>query len=320
MRQEGRILATLLAAGALSIGFTGTASAILADDQYSLTQPAAELVMPFDARDGKATFLIVSNPTAVSPGASQISTHWIFWGSNCKELANVSMCLTLDDSVVVDPRSIQGLGPNNEPLGPIVNLSGNAGVVTVVAYETDEACNPYTRTGEILKDEAIVGTFTLADIGAGYSFGNDALGLFLNDAGDAVQVPDGRDVNRYALQTLNPEDLEATLVVLAQLTEADSIVTPAGSQKYFASFYDNVETATSLPDVQVGCPAYRTVTGGTAPLIPDFVTVASSGIISLDPSPNIGQNQYLFGIIGQAVGTFGASARVKEDVNREIPL
>ena len=235
-------------------------------------------------------------------------------------LANVSMCLTLDDSVVVDPRSIQGLGPNNEPLGPIVNLSGNAGVVTVVAYETDEACNPYTRTGEILKDEAIVGTFTLADIGAGYSFGNDALGLFLNDAGDAVQVPDGRDVNRYALQTLNPEDLEATLVVLAQLTEADSIVTPAGSQKYFASFYDNVETATSLPDVQVGCPAYRTVTGGTAPLIPDFVTVASSGIISLDPSPNIGQNQYLFGIIGQAVGTFGASARVKEDVNREIPL
>ena len=78
MRQEGRILATLLAAGALSIGFTGTASAILADDQYSLTQPAAELVMPFDARDGKATFLIVSNPTAVSPGASQISTHWIF--------------------------------------------------------------------------------------------------------------------------------------------------------------------------------------------------------------------------------------------------
>lgn len=280
VKREGRILATLLAAGALSIGLSGTASAILPDDQYSLTQPAAELVMPFDATDGKASYLLVSNPSQVSglTGVAQVTTHWIFWGSDCKELANVSMCLTLADTVVVDPRSVQGLGPDNEPVGPLVNLDGKAGVVTVIAYETDADCNPFGQSAQlgfnkIIRDKAIVGTFTMADTDAGYSFGNDAMGLFTSGEGPAakIELPNGSEVYRYALQALNPESVDASLVILAQLAETTTIVTPTGSQKYFATFYDNEETATSLPDVTVGCPKFRTITDGTDPLIPDFV-------------------------------------------------
>lgn len=315
MKREGKFLATLVAASALCLGLGGTAQAILFDDQYSLTQPATELVMPFDASDGKSSFLIASNPYAVSSDSAQISTHWIFWGANCRELADVSMCLTLADTVVVDPRAIQGLGPDNSPLGPVVNLDGEKGIVTVVAYETDSDCNPFFRTSSHILGNAIVGTFTIADTTAGFSYGNDAFGLFLNDAGTAVRLPDGSDVDRFAIQTLNPESVGSSEVILAHLAETSTIVQPSSTNvKFFASFYDNLESNTSLPDVTVGCPVFRTVTGGTAPLIPDFVTIASSGIISLTPSPALTDSDYLFGIIGQAVGTFGASSRIKVDL------
>src|SRR5581483_11095596 len=134
VKREGRILSTLVAAG-LFLGLTSTAHAILFDDQSSLTQPATELVMPFDASDNKSSFLLVSNPDAVSFDAAQVSTHWIFWGTNCRELADVSICLTLNDTIVVDPRNITSVGPDNEPLGPTVNLDGEKGIVTVTAYE-----------------------------------------------------------------------------------------------------------------------------------------------------------------------------------------
>jgi len=314
VKREGRILSTLVAAG-LFLGLTSTAHAILFDDQSSLTQPATELVMPFDASDNKSSFLLVSNPDAVSFDAAQVSTHWIFWGTNCRELADVSICLTLNDTIVVDPRNITSVGPDNEPLGPTVNLDGEKGIVTVTAYETDQDCHPFNRTGSFLKESAIVGTFTMADTEAGYSFGNDAFGLFLNDAGTAVRLPDGSDVDRFVLQGLNPESVDASLVVLTHLVETSTIVTPSSSNsRFFASFYDNLEVNTSLPDVQVGCPVFRPIVGGTTALIPDFVTVASSGVLSLVPTPGLDDSNYLFGIIGQAVGTFGASSRVKVDL------
>lgn len=315
MRLEGRILTTLMTAGALCLGI-GSAQAIVFDDQYSLTQPAAELVMPFDATAGKSSFLLVSNPDAVSLSASQVSTHWVFWGQNCRELADVSICLTLNDTIVVDPRDITSVGPDNEKLGPTVNLDGQRGLVTVVAYETDADCSPFFRTSATLKNSAIVGTFTLADTDAGYSFGNDAFGLFLTDSGDAVRLPDGSDVDRYALQTLNPEPEEVvSLVILGHLTEADGIVKPTSSQaRFFASFYDSLEVNTSLPDVVVGCPVFRPIAKGTTALIPDFVTVSSAGILSLTPEPSLSDSSYLFGIVGQALGTFGASSRIKVDL------
>ncbi|MFM8412387.1 MAG: hypothetical protein ACKOCT_19170, partial [Alphaproteobacteria bacterium] len=118
--------------------------------------------MPFDATEGKASFLIVSNQFASSPGGgAKISTHWTFWGENCQELADVSMCLTERDTIVVDPTNVASIREDNSADGSVVDLTGKRGVVTVVAYETDDACRAYDRTGAVLSRTGIVGTFTL---------------------------------------------------------------------------------------------------------------------------------------------------------------
>lgn len=232
-----------------------------ADDQATLNQPATELVMPFDATTGKASYLLVSNPYASSRAAAAVSTHWVFWGENCQELADFSICLTLNDTVVVDPTNTGGIDANNEPVGPAVSLSGKRGLVTVTAYETDRNCSDYARTGGVLSSNALVGTFTVADTSAGYSFGNDALGLFAEN-GKVVLPPLG-EVDRYVFQILNPSSVQASLVVTAWLqTGSDGVVAPtSGGRSFFTTFYDTVESATSLPNVNVGCTDFRTVTG-----------------------------------------------------------
>mgnify|MGYP005839416655 CR=1 FL=1 len=57
------------------------------------------LVAPFDARAGKTTFLIASN---VGTEHAKLTTHWAFWSGSCDHLADVNICLTKDDTVVVD--------------------------------------------------------------------------------------------------------------------------------------------------------------------------------------------------------------------------
>jgi hypothetical protein len=322
VKREGKILAAFAVAGALSLAMSGTAHAILADDEYSLTQPGAELVMPFDAETGKATFLIASNITGTSfSGAAQITTHWIFWGTNCTELADASICLTLNDTIVVDPTDFHGVGKDNAQIGPKVDLTGKKGLVTVTAYETDDACTPFGQSSsldfqKVLKDDAIVGVFTIADTDAGYSFGNDAFALGTDDPLNPTKVivPSGADIGRFHIQTLNPSTVDASLVVLAQLKEqsvGQVIPTPASSsQTYSTTYYDTIESPTSLPDTKVSCTVFTTIENG---MIPSFVDVPSAGIIALSPTPALSSETYLFGIVGQAVGSFGASSYLKID-------
>ncbi len=231
------------------------------DDQSTLNQPATELVMPFDATDGKASYLLVSNPYASSNEIAAVSTHWVFWGENCQELADVSICLTLNDTVVVDPTNVSAIDRNNELIGPAVNLSGKRGIATVTAYRTDRNCGDYASTGGVLASGALVGTFTVADTRVGYSFGNDALGLFAEN-GKVVLPPFG-EVDRYAFQILNPTSVKDSLVVTSWLqVGSEGVATPtSGGRSFFTTFYDNVESATSLPNVRVGCADFRTVTG-----------------------------------------------------------
>src|SRR5215472_14177195 len=172
------------------MAWCGPSSAALVDDEYSYTQPAGELVMPFDDTTSKETFVIVSNITGTSSfGGSRITTHWEFWSDSCAHLLDTSVCLTLNDTIVIDPRHIQCVDGSNQPVGPIGNLDGLRGVVTVTSYETDANCNAFGRSGTIgfgkaiPLDDAIVGSFTIADTSAGFSFGNDALGLGLSPDG-----------------------------------------------------------------------------------------------------------------------------------------
>jgi hypothetical protein len=317
VKRERRILIALVAASAALMAWCAPSSAALVDDEYSYTQPAGELVMPFDATASKATFVIVSNILGTSTiGGSRITTHWEFWNENCAHLLDTSVCLTLNDTVVMDPRNIQGIDENNDPVGPVGNLDGKRGIITITAYETDSSCNAVGRSGEIgfgqsiPLDDAIVGAFTIADTSLGYSFGNDALGLGLSADSSHFVVPRGSTFASFDVLTLNPQTLDSSLVVLTHLKASASAVrvVPSSSALTFdTQFIDNLEVATSLPDTSVGCAKFTSVKGG---LIPDNFDVNSSGLIRLSRG-KLTANDFLWGIHGQAVGSFGGSSSVK---------
>lgn len=281
----------------------------------SLSQPATELVMPFDATSGKASYVIVSNPSASSPGGgAKITTHWIFWGEDCNELADYSVCLTERDTIVVDPTNMTSVDENNEAKGPTINLSGKRGVITVTAYETDSNCRPFNQTGEVLSREGIVGTFTVADTQTGYSFGNDAYGLNTDPSGFSVELPahPTSTSGRYVLQTLNPKSLDASFVALTHLEVVNRVAEPKDENStYTAAFYDNLEIATSLPDVKLDCLEFRYLAGNSPSLIPDYATPDSSGILTLTPDNGSDNDDFLYAVVGEAVGIFGASSSGK---------
>jgi hypothetical protein len=314
--RERRFLVALAMVSAIVTGSASTSSAIIEDDGFSHTQPGAELIMPFDATTGKSTFLLVSNINGTSSsGGAQITTHWTFWSETCDELADFSICLTLNDTVVVDPTNARALNAGNEEIGPLVNLTGKRGIVTVTAYETNLTCGDFTANGEVLTDDAIVGTFTFADTTLGYAFGNDAFALGLNDAGTAVVLPPSEIVDSYNIEVFDPTSVENSLVVLSHLREfATGQVEPNSTAIRFATtFYDINEIRTSLPDQTAGCVKFAQISSDadTTGLIPPTVSVTTSGIIRLHPLTNFGPNDYLYSIVGQAVGPFGASTSAK---------
>jgi hypothetical protein len=308
-----------LAAAAMLLGFQGTSSAIIGDDGYSYTQPAAELVVPFDVSlDDRETFIIVSNisgtSTKIDGSVAAVSTHWVFWSETCDELANFNICLTLNDTVVVDPRDMQAIDRDNNRLGPVIDLSGESGLVTVIAYETNADCAEFRQTGAILKDNALVGSFTLAFTGAGYSFGNDAFGLGTDDDVNPTRVvlppPFDQAVSRFDIPVFNPNTVDVSAVFLTHLEEQSTgpVVPDNSSLRFATHFIDNLEVPTSLPDTTVGCVLVTDLQPG---LIPDTITIDSSGIVRLVPVSGLGDDDYLWGVVGEAIGPFGASSSVK---------
>lgn len=311
MKHERSWLVALAMSGAMVLGLSTESSAVFDhDDGYSYTQPGAELVMPYDTADGRATFLVASNISG-----EQVSTHWIFWAEDCNEAVNFSICLTPNDTVVVDPRNMSAINADNERIGPEIMLSGQRGIVTVVAYETDSDCSPFNESTPIA-DDTIVGAFTFADTTDGYSFGNDAMALG-TDINGAVQVPHPSSSGfqnydfEFALQTFNPTTVDTSVVVLAHLREwSDRTVRPNnGVLRFSTSFIDNTEIPTSLPDTTVQCTEFYSIADD---LIPPTTTVETSGIIRLQPQSGlVNGTDYLYGIVGQSVLRFGASSSVK---------
>ncbi len=308
MKHERSWLVALAMTSAMVLGLSGTsyAAAHLEDEMYSYTQPGAELVMPYDTNLDKVSFLVASNI-----GDHQVSTHWTFWTEDCNEAVDFSICLTPNDTVVVDPRNMQAQGPDNGGVGPEISLSDVRGVVTVVAYDTDEKCSPFGPSSSIA-DNTIVGSFTFADTAAGYSFGNDALALG-TDGTNSVQVPEP-DLGfeyEYSLQVFNPTTVENEVMVLTRLSEESAgrtVIPTSGNFRFSTSFIDTTEIPTSLPDTIISCVRFREFPD----FIPPVTSVTSSGIIRLQPTAGLipGEN-YLYGIVGQAVGSLGASSSIK---------
>lgn len=319
-----------VAAVALAVGMLGAGkSHALVDDPYtSFTQPANALVMPFDERDGHATFFLVSNIAGLSPAGdgfiAGVTTHWAYWSEDCSHLADVYVCLTLNDTVVVSPSDVSAIDAGNNPIGPKVDLSGNRGFVVVTAYATDEICSDSSVRGDVLVDDAIVGTYTFANTEVGSAFGNDAIGLGTDFFGDYTELPSA-GYDKFSIQTFNPETLEDSTVVLLALQEKSGSGSTApyevgpyapvvGGIRADVVYYDNLEIPTSLPERIIRCATFTSTIPGEGSLIPDTISLLSSGMVRLSNfTPAIGgeTGRFIYGIHGQAVGQFGGSSNMK---------
>jgi hypothetical protein len=318
-----------VAAVALAVGVLGakTSYALIDDPFTSYTQPANALVMPFDVSDNRESYLTVSNLNGTSkiPGGGEnlgVTTHWAFWSESCDHLADVFICLTLNDTVVVDPRDTGAVDVGNQRIGPDIDLSGEKGLVVVTAYQTDEICSDASVLGDIPVDDAIVGSFTLADTSIPVSYGNDAIGLGLDASGSFTQLP-AIDANAIDIQLFNPDMLSDSEIILLSLAEqsgngstADVEVGPnAATISAGVTIYDTLEIGTSLPDTRIKCATFTTAKPGEeGSLIPGSITVTSSGFVRISGfSPSIGGDtgRFIYGIHGQTLDRFGASANGK---------
>jgi hypothetical protein len=322
---------------------TAPARALVDDPYTSKTQPANTLVMPFDATAGRTSFLLVSNLAGTSgDGVTAVTTHWSFWSESCTHLLNVPICLTLNDTIVVDPTNIAPTNAANESVGPLADLSGNRGFVTVTAYRTDATCADPSLNGLQLVDDALVGTMTLADSAIGKAFAIDALGLGVDPSGDFVELPDlllSPDGNQgfLSLQTFNPETIEESVVILIALEEnAGTLageVGPIGSDVVAnVAFFDNIETRTSLPDTAISCTLFSSaVPSDSGSLVPGTVTLDSSGVVQLtnikvgstpvgDADGVAGNDTWLYGFHGQAIAMYAASSSGKYEVLGDVVI
>lgn len=317
--------------------------ALIADDPFTTkTQPANTLVMPFDTTEGRTTFLLVSNLAGKSGDVAAVTTHWSFWSESCTHLVDVPICLTLNDTIVVDPTAITPTDARNQPVGPSANLTGSRGYVTVTAYATDTNCADASVLGYQLVDDALVGAMTLADSAIGKSFALDAVGLGVDPSGSFVELPDlllspSGNEGFLSIQTFNPESIDDSIVILVSLKEKTGTlpgeIGPVGVPVTASvSFFDNIETRTSLPDTSIPCTLFSSaVPADTGSLVPGTVSLTSSGFLELtniyagstpvgDADGNDGNDTWVYGFHGQSVAAYAAGSSAKYPVLGEIVL
>jgi hypothetical protein len=334
-------------AGAMALTFASRASADLAST-ITFTEPAETLVMPFDVSTGKASFQIVSR---IGGGDPVIATHWSYWSKDCRHLADVLICLTRDDTVVVDPTALQGeiqTATANTKTGPIINLTGELGMVTVTAFtasvDSGERRECVIDDTTLVLPDQLVGSWTIANTATHAAFGHDAIGMSTQAFPDALTFfGDSSTFLPFFIQTFNPESLTDSEVIFItteisptsgngrfQGNEIGPLSFP-GSPKVCcdAAFIDNLEVVVSLPDVCFDCVGFAAISDslaaeGTTALIPPTTAVNSSGLLQLtncivndpidDPGTSIGDSsepRFIFAFHGQAVGPFGTISNGK---------
>jgi hypothetical protein len=285
-------------------------------DTVTFMEPARALVMPFDETTNKKSFQIVTRTGGDDTGVGVIATHWSYWSKDCDHLADVFICLTRKDTVVVDPTALQSeiQSPNppvNNKVGPIINLTGQKGMLTVTAFEADTGssglgCNVSAPDATVA--DAIVGAWTIANTTTNAAFGNDAIGLdAAGENGGGGDLPSaatflGDDTTRipFYIETFNPSSLTDSEVIL--ITVENSITSGNGRFQGFEigpfsqngspkvccdlSYIDNLEINTSLPDFCFDCVGFAPISdnvaeAGEVSLIPPITTVTTSGTLEI---------------------------------------
>jgi hypothetical protein len=297
---------------ALSVAAVSAANAQGLGGTVTQEQPAAALIMPFDVTDGHASFQLVSR--IGGEDVAVIATHWSFWSDSCDHLADVFICLTPRDTVVVDPTALQGqiqVGQDNVPTGPKINLHavgdiGSKGFITVTAFEADPSgttCQPADETA-IYDVPSLIGSWVIANTSTSAAYGNNAIGII-----DGVTLPDaatffitGPVAGGLFLQTFNPLDLHDSAIFLIGVASpngngvfADVEIGPipgALSNGSFvccnAQYYNNVEAFISLPDICFDCMGHFKIADNDSladvplsPIIPLSIPADTSGIVRI---------------------------------------
>lgn len=296
-------------AGLLALAVWSMVPARGAAAENGVEPPGAALVLPFDAFEGHVSFLAAQNT-----GSTQVSTHWTFWADVCRKLAETEICLTSQDSVIVDPTTLASIGPDNRPIGDgMINLAGQRGFAVVTAFATDAGCNPLLGSRAEIVDGALTGSWSIAELEKNSAFGTSAIVLH-RSADGFVELPD-RPLESLDLYTWNPDTLTKSEFVLIGLRENAGVrpgeVGPIGTGDsnfvhFDLSYVDTLEVERSLPNGVVGCAAFddvrRLVVG---------VDIRSSGFMRLTgfrPSlggGTAGSRMFVFGVHGWAFEGFG---------------
>lgn len=243
-------------------------------------EPAVSLVMPFDVTRDHVSFEIVSRRGG---GVSVVATHWSFWSDSCDHLGDVFICLTDNDTVVVDPKAVQSQlqpGAENLNVGPVLSFENSRGFITVSQFEADteaQSCRIRDLENGLLETPTLVGSWVIANSRSNAAYGNNAVGF--TDGTTPQALPDttqyfndGRSGLEF--QFFNPADLEDSEVYVIGLAS------PNGNSEFEdieigpipanlddglalccnAEYYDNIETNISLPDLCFTCSSFSALT------------------------------------------------------------
>lgn len=353
--------AFLLAFGAVRAAAFLTAGFAAETTPQGLHRAGSTLVLPFDVTDGKASFLTVSNVSGVTSTGSGgfegeeddfddafsqtaqlgshilgVSTHWAFWDESGEHLVDTFQCLTLNDTVVVDPRRLASQDVGNQDIGEVFDLSGRRGFVVVTTYATDVLCRAPSEIVPFPIPGGLAGSFTIADIASGSAFGHSALALdFDEDSGRTVLPND--EITSLVATTLNPSTLERADLILIALEEqrgpgvyGEIEVGPAAEPiRLSAAFMDTTEIPTSLPDVTIGPATFASISGpalsdesAAAPLtrlLPTGLEIESSGMLRMQPTDveiGLDTGRLVIGFYGQTLGEFGGGAALTHTLPR----
>jgi hypothetical protein len=301
------------------------------DDTVTNLDPSAALIMPFDVTANHASFQLVSRIGGDT--SDPIATHWSFWSKDCNHLADVFICLTPRDTVVVDPTNLQSeiqSGVVNTKTGPVVNLTGEKGFITVTAFESDLSgfsgfsCNVADPEAVITDPGSLVGSWVIANTSTSSGFGTDAIGV---RDGQTLPDPSVFDVGTGIFILIGVTFPGGNGAFFESEIGPIPALLPGGAAACCdADVFDNLENFVSLPDVCFTCTGFAPIADSVAideddvSLIPPTTAVDSSGFLRLNnclvggsegPNPIAdgvgadGNPAFIFAFHGMAVGPFG---------------